>query len=119
MLNKINQVKMDLGIYSGLYDILIEKDNFWRQINECVDLSFVVEKIQQNYSVTMGRSAEDPVKLLKYILLKTAYKLSDRNLINRTRTRMQMKYFLDYVPEDNLLIQVLPSSFTVKKLKCI
>lgn len=41
MLNKVNQVKMDLGIYSELYDILIEKDNFWRQINECVDLSFV------------------------------------------------------------------------------
>lgn len=58
----------------------------------------------------MGRPAEDPVRMFKYILLKDAYKLSDRDLIKHTRTDMQMKYFLGYKPEDVEFIN--PSSLS-------
>lgn len=110
MLNKIKQERMDLSNYSGLYDILIEKDNFWRQINEMVDLSFIYDEICKNYSDSMGRPAEDPIKMFKYMLLKSAYKLSDRDLIKHTRTDMQMKYFLGYAPEETEFID--PSSLS-------
>lgn len=80
MLNKRTQLNPDLGAYSGLYDILIEKDNFWRQLNESIDFSFIRNEIEQNYSLTMGRPAKDPIKMFKLILLKSAYKLSDRAL---------------------------------------
>lgn len=110
MLNKIKQERMDFSNYSGLYDILIEKDNFWRQINEMVDLSFIYDEICKNYSDSMGRPAEDPVKMFKYMLLKSAYKLSDRDLIKHTRTDMQMKYFLGYAPEETEFID--PSSLS-------
>ncbi len=110
VLNKMKQESLNLSPYAGLYDILIDKHNFWRQINELVDLSFVYDEICKNYSDSMGRPAEDPIKMFKYILLKSAYKLSDRDLIKHTLTDMQMKYFLGYSPEETEFIN--PSSLS-------
>lgn len=59
----------------------------------------------------MGRKAEDVIRMFKYLLLKNYYKLSDRDLIERTRTDMLFKYFLDYLPEETNLID--PSLLTV------
>lgn len=58
----------------------------------------------------MGRPAEDPVRMFKYILLKDAYKLSDRDLIKHTSTDMHMKYFLGYKSEEVEFIS--PSSLS-------
>lgn len=110
MLKTVVQDSLDLGMYNELYDILIEKDNFWRQLNENINFSFIAEEIKKNYSDDMGRPAEDPVRMFKYILLKDAYKLSDRDLIKHTRTDMQMKYFLGYKPEEVEFIN--PSSLS-------
>ena len=98
MLRMIDMPQLDLGSYNGLYDILIPADNFWRQMNENVDFSFVAKEVQKNYSICLGRTAADPVLLFKYLLLKTARKLSDRDLIERVRYDMEMKYFLGYRP---------------------
>lgn len=110
MLKKVVQDSLDLGVYNDLYDILIEKDNFWRKLNENISFTFIADEIKKNYSDDMGRPAEDPVRMFKYILLKDAYKLSDRDLIKHTRTDMQMKYFLGYKPEDIEFIN--PSSLS-------
>ena len=59
----------------------------------------------------MGRKAEDVIRMFKYLLLKNYYKLSDRGLIERTKTDMLFKYFLGYLPEDVNLID--PSLLTV------
>lgn len=48
----------------------------------------------------MGRLEKDTVRMFKYIHLKDAYKLSDRNLIRHTCTYRQMKYILYDKPED-------------------
>lgn len=118
MLKKNQQTSLDLGDYAGLYDILIEKDNFWRRLNETVDFSFLSSEIEQNYSLDQGRPAEDPIKLFKLILLKTSYKLSDRDLIKHLRTDMQMKFFLGYVPEETDFIDPsLLSKFRRMRLK--
>lgn len=100
MLRKIDMPQLDLGPYNGLYDILIPADNFWRQMNENVDFSFVAKEVQKNYSICLGRTAADPVLLFKHLLLKTARKLSDRDLIERVRYDMEMKYFLGYMPQE-------------------
>ncbi|MGM0122664.1 hypothetical protein IGI37_003434 [Enterococcus sp. AZ194] len=118
MLDKGRQTSLEVGMYSGLYDILIEKDNFWRQINETVDFSFIYAEVKQNYSETAGRPAECPILLFKLILLKTSYKLSDRDLIARLRTDMQMKYFLEYEPEETeFMAPSLLSKFRHLRLK--
>ena len=76
-----------------------------------VDFSFVYDELKEKYSSTMGRNAEDVIRMFKYLLLKNYYKLSDRDLIARTKTDMLFKYFLDYSPEEINLID--PSLLTV------
>lgn len=111
MLKENNQLSFCLSSHASLFDVLIEKDNFWRQLKDMVDFSFVYDELKDKYSSTMGRKAEDVIRMFKYLLLKNYYKLSDRDLITRTKTDMLFKYFLDYLPEEINLID--PSLLTV------
>lgn len=111
MLKENNQLNFSLSSHASLYEILIEKNNFWRQLKDMVDFSFVYDELKDKYSSTMGRKAEDVERMFKYLLLKNYYKLSDRDLIARTKTDMLFKYFLDYLPEEINLID--PSLLTV------
>ena len=111
MLKENNQLNFCLSSHASLFEVLIEKDNFWRQLKDMVDFSFVYEELKDKYSSTMGRKAEDVIRMFKYLLLKNYYKLSDRDLIARTKTDMLFKYFLDYLPEEVNLID--PSLLTV------
>lgn len=104
MLKLNNQLEISFSKYTELYNILIPKENFWKQLNDMVDFSFVVEMIKDKYSSTMGRTSEDVIRMFKYLLLKSYFKLSDRGLIERTMTDMLFKYFLDYDPEETKLI---------------
>jgi len=93
------QQEITLSNYNELYDILIEEDHELRKINDLVDFGFVIDAIKHNYDESLGRISEDPIVLFKYLLLKNMYKLSDRDLIKRTKTDMAFKYFLGYAPE--------------------
>ena len=111
MLKAQKQLELNISPYIDLYNILISEDNFWRQLNDMIDFSFVYEILKNKYSSTMGRSAEDVTRMFKYLLLKSYFKLSDRGLIERTKTDMLFKYFLGYSPEETKLIN--PSLLTV------
>ena len=43
------QMELSFSKYNELYDMLIDKDNLWREINEKVDFSFVYEELKDNY----------------------------------------------------------------------
>ncbi len=111
MLKQNNQLELSFSKHAELYDILIKEDNFWRQLNEMVEFSFVVDMLKDKYSSTMGRTCEDVIRMFKYLLLKSYFKLSDRGLVERTMTDMLFKYFLSYEPEETELIN--PSLLTV------
>ena len=111
MLKAQKQLELNISPYIDLYNILISEDNFWRQLNDMIDFSFVYEILKNRYSSTMGRNAEDVTRMFKYLLLKSYFKLSDRGLIERTKTDMLFKYFLGYSPEETKLIN--PSLLTV------
>ena len=76
-----------------------------------VNFSFVYEELKDKYSSTMGRTSEDVIRMFKYLLLKSYFKLSDRGLVERTETDLLFKYFLGYDPEKIKLIN--PSLLTV------
>mgnify|MGYP003295403294 FL=1 len=40
-----------------------------------VDFSFVVEMLKDKYSSTIGRTGEDVIRMFKYLLLKSYFKL--------------------------------------------
>jgi hypothetical protein len=53
--------------------------------------------------------AESPVRMFKYLLLKTIYTISDVDVVERSQYDMSFKYFLDMNPEDDV---INPSSLT-------
>ena len=111
MLKMTNQIEMNFSKYIELYDILIPENNFWKQLNDMIEFSFVVDMLKDKYSSTMRRTAEDVIRMFKFLLLKSYFKLSDRGLVERTMTDMLFKYFLGYDPEETKLIN--PSLLTV------
>ena len=72
MLKENNQLSFCLSSHALLYDLLIEENNFWRQLKDMVDFSFVYEELKDKYSYTMGRRAEDVIRMFKYLLLKNS-----------------------------------------------
>ncbi len=59
-----------------------------------IDFSFVIEMLKDKYSSTMGRTCKDVMRIFKYLLLKSYFKMSDRGLVEITKTDMLFKYFL-------------------------
>lgn len=103
------QQTLQFSEYSSLYDLIVPKDNLLRKINDLVDFSFVYDELVNKYCHTNGRTAESPVRMFKYLLLKTIYTLSDVDVVERSRFDMSFKYFLEMAPEDGV---INPSSLT-------
>jgi len=103
------QQSIKLSPYMGLYDLIVPKDNMLRQINDLVDFTFVYEELKDKYSLDNGRNAIDPIRMFKYLLLKTIHDLSDVDIVDRSKYDMSFKYFLDMTPEEEVID---PSSLT-------
>ncbi|MFD2046387.1 IS1182 family transposase [Ornithinibacillus salinisoli] len=97
------QPSFPLSAHSELYDMLIPKDNFLRQMKELVDFSFIEEELKDKYCLENGRNAEPPIRMFKYLLLKQIYNLSDADLVERAKYDLSFKYFLDLVPEASVI----------------
>lgn len=72
------QQKLVLSSYSGLYDLIIPKDNLLRKISELIDFTFIYQELVNKYCLNNGRTAESPVRMFKYLLLKTIYHFGRR-----------------------------------------
>lgn len=103
------QQSLNLSPFMAIYDIVIPKDNMLRQFNEMVDFSFVLEELKSKYCLDNGRNAVPPVRMFKYLLLKSIFDLSDVDVVERSKYDMSFKYFLDMAPEDMVID---PSSLT-------
>jgi len=97
------QETLNLSPYMALYDVLIPKDHLLRQIDELVDFSFVLDELQSKYCLENGRNAIHPIRMFKYLLLKSIYDLSDADLVERSKYDMSFKYFLDMTPEEDVM----------------
>ena len=103
------QQQIQFSAFSGLYDLIVPKDNLLRKINDLIDFTFIYEELVNKYCMTNGRTAESPVRMFKYLLLKTIYTVSDVDVVERSQYDMSFKYFLDMSPEDGVID---PSSLT-------
>jgi transposase len=103
------QQSMILSAYSGIYDLVVPKDNFLRKINELIDFSFVYDELLDKYCLDNGRNAINPTRMFKYLLLKAIFDLSDVDIVERSKYDMSFKYFLDMAPEEGV---IEPSSLT-------
>jgi transposase len=103
------QQKIQFSIYSDLYEIIVPKDNLLRKINELIDFSFIYNELVSKYCSNNGRNAESPIRMFKYLLLKTIFDISDVDVVDRSRYDMSFKYFLEMSPEEDV---INPSSLT-------
>lgn len=105
----IQQAEFQFSEYSSLYNLIVPKENLLRKINDLIDFSFVYNELVSKYCHNNGRAAESPIRMFKYLLLKTIYDISDVDVVERSRFDMSFKYFLDMSPEDDV---INPSSLT-------
>ena len=105
--------------YSSLYDIVVPKENKLRLINDLVDFSFIYEELQDKYCHDNGRMAEDPVRMFKYLMIKSISGLSDVDLVDKCMYDMSYKYFLGLAPEDRVIEPSTLSKFRRMRLKDI
>ncbi|RZM10822.1 MAG: transposase, partial [Pedobacter sp.] len=83
--------------------MIIPEDNLLRKINELIDFTFIYEELVGKYCPNNGRTAESPVRMFKYLLLKTIYTVSDVDIVERSRYDMSFKYFLEMSPEQEVI----------------
>jgi transposase len=103
------QQQIQFSAFSGLYDLIVPKDNLLRKINELIDFTFIHDELVDKYCPNNGRAAESPIRMFKYLLLKTIYTVSDVDIVERSRYDLSFKYFLEMSPEEEV---INPSSLT-------
>lgn len=108
--------QIEFSDFEGLYARLIPDNHLLRQINHMTDFSFVVDELRDKYCPDNGRDAENPIRMFKYLLLKSIYEMSDGDLAERSRYDMSFKYFLDYRPEDDVIDSSSLSKFRKLRL---
>ena len=115
MLSEYNQLQ--ISDYEGLYNRIISQDHVLRQLNDLINYRFVVEELRDKYCLDNGRNAESPIRLFKYLMLKSIYPMSDEDLVERSMCDMSFKYFLGYRPEDEVISPSLLTKF--RKLRLV
>ena len=90
------QQKLMLSPYMEIYELVIPKDNLLRQIKELVDFNFIYDELLANYCLDNGRNAVPPIRMFKYLLLKSIYDLSDVDVVERSKYDMSFKYFFGH-----------------------
>lgn len=56
MLDIVPKLDLDFSPYSGLYDIIVGKENMYRRLRDEMDWSFVNESMIECYDSDRGRS---------------------------------------------------------------
>lgn len=97
--------------------MIVPKANLLRKINDLIDFSFIHEELVNKYCHNNGRTAESPIRMFKYLLLKTIYTLSDIDVVDRSRFDMSFKYFLDMTPEEGVINSSSLAKFRKLRLK--
>jgi transposase len=98
-----------------VYDLIVPKGNILIKINDLIDFSFIYDELLNKYCTTNGRMAESPVRMFKYLLLKTIYTVSD--VVERSLYDMSFKYFLDMIPEEGVINLSSLTKFRKLRLK--
>tara|TARA_R110002073_G_scaffold335756_2_gene528782 strand:- start:175 stop:1626 length:1452 start_codon:yes stop_codon:yes gene_type:complete len=113
----VQQQEIQLSAYSDLYDLIVPKDNLLRKINELIDFGFIYDELATKYCSNNGRNAQSPIRMFKYLLLKTIYTISDVDVVERSRYDMSFKYFLEMTPEQGVISSSSLTKFRKLRLK--
>ena len=82
--------EFDLAIFQAI----VPKDHYLRKVMACIDFEAFRPRLNLAYSLFLGRPPIDPVRMLKILFLRFHYRLSDRQVMERTVTDMAFRWFL-------------------------
>lgn len=91
-------VRTDLD--ERVFAAVVPADHYLRQVAALVDFERFRPELADAYSANLGRPAIDPVRMLKILFLRFHYRLSDRQVMERARTDMAFRWFLDLGLDD-------------------
>lgn len=111
------QISLTLSPYMEIYDLIVPKDNLLRQMNELVDFTFIYDELVSVYCQNNGRGAIDPIRMFKYLLLKSIFDISDVDVVERSKYDMSFKYFLGMAPEESVIDASSLTKFRKLRLK--
>ncbi len=97
-----------------IFEKLVPEDHYLRQVKQVIDFEPLRDQVRDCYSAEMGRSAEDPVILIKLEFLQFQYNLSDREVIAQAQVNVAYRYFLDLSLESELPVPSLLSQFRTR-----
>ncbi|MBV9383817.1 MAG: IS1182 family transposase [Streptosporangiaceae bacterium] len=78
-----------------VFDLIVPADHYLRQVAAHIDFERFRPRLAEPYSAGLGRPAIDPVRMLKILFLRFHYQLSDRQVMERAKTDMAFRWFLD------------------------
>jgi transposase len=78
-----------------VFEVFVPTDHYLRQVRERIDFERFRPRLSEAYSASMGRPAIDPVRMLKIAFLRLHYQLSDRQVMERIKTDIAFRWFLD------------------------
>ena len=97
-----------------VFEKLIPPDHYLRRVKQLIDFERFRDVVTDCYSPTMGRTAEDPVRMIKLGFLQFHYNLSDREVIAAAQVNVAFRDFLDLSLESRLPVPSLLTQFRTR-----
>jgi transposase len=97
-----------------VFDKLVPPKHYLRQVKRLIDFERCRALVQDCYSPTMGRPAEDPVRLIKVEFLQFHYHLSDREVIATAQVNVAFRFFLELSLDSRLPVPSVLSQFRTR-----
>jgi len=85
-----------------VFQAVVPEDHYLRKVMALIDFENFRPRLNVAYSLEMGRPPIDPVRMLKVLFLRFHYRLSDRQVMERARTDMAFRWFLDLAMADKV-----------------
>ena len=90
-----------------VFEKLVPPDHSLRQGKQAIDFERCRDLVKDGYSAAMGRTAADPVRMIKRGFLQCHDRLSDREVIAAAQVNVAFRFFLDLALERRLPVPSL------------
>lgn len=105
-----------LSFHSELYQKIPQK-HLLRRINDAIDLKFTRGILAKSYCLHFGRPAKEPEMLLRMLIIKSLYHLSDERLMDDMAVNLAYMWFVGMYPEEDPIHTSLLTKFRTLRLK--
>jgi transposase len=78
-----------------IFEKLVPPDHYLRRVKQCLDFERFRDLLKDCYRPALGRTAEEPVRILKLAFLQFHYRLSDREVVATAQVNVAFRFFLD------------------------